>query len=106
MSHARVIYHFDDGNWWADSPDVDRWSAAAPDVAALVQLVVEGVPFALEEDDVEITHHPAPDLIDVFAGGTAGGRLRLKISDAFRGLLPDQPRAGIGDAALAVACGR
>lgn len=77
MTNITVIYHFDDEHWWADSPDVERWSAAAPSVEDLVRLVDEGVRFALETDDVEITHVPALDLTDVFTGRTAGGRLRV-----------------------------
>ncbi len=100
MSSVRVIYHFEDGNWWADSPDVERWSAAAPDVAELVELVVEGVPFALESEDVEIVHLPARDLLDVFEGRTAGAQLRILIGEAFRGLQSAPPPAGVGDALL------
>jgi hypothetical protein len=97
MSHVNVIYHYDAGSWWADSPDIDRWSAAADEISELVELVVDGVPFALEKDDVEISHFPAPDLMGVFSGGTAGAKVRVQIENAFRGLLPDPPLAGVGD---------
>lgn len=104
MTRVHVIYHYDDGSWWADSPDVERWSAAADDVAELVDLVVEGVPFALERDDVEITHLPAPDLMQVFAGGTIGAPTRLLIENTFRGLLPEPPLAGVGNRLQTAAC--
>ncbi len=29
---VKVIYHYEDGTWWADSPDVERWSAAADEL--------------------------------------------------------------------------
>lgn len=83
-----VIYHYE-GSWWADSPNVERWSAAADELDDLVALVNEGVPFALNVDaaDVRLTHLPAPDLIGIFRGETAGGRLRVHVQEAFAGLL-------------------
>jgi hypothetical protein len=86
---VHVIYHYEDGSWWADSPDVARWSAVANNVVELVELVCDGVPFALDSEDVEIAHIPAPDLLDVFTGGTVGGRLRVRISETFRSLLSE-----------------
>lgn len=105
LTSVNVIYHYEDGSWWADSPDIARWSAAASEITDLVELVVEGVPFALESDDVDITHTPAPDLIDVFRGRTVGGRLRLDVSAAFRGLLPDPPRVAAPAGGTPIACG-
>jgi hypothetical protein len=84
---ARVIYHYEDASWWADSPDVERWSAAADTIEELVQLVIDGVPFALDNDDVTIEHVPAPDLMDVFAGRSTGGRIRVELSESFVDLL-------------------
>lgn len=100
---VHVIYHYEDGNWWANSPEVERWGAAAPEVDELVGLVLEGVPFALESDDIEITHLPAPDLLDVFRGRTVGGRLRLQISNALRDLLSEP--VAIPEGPVPVGCG-
>lgn len=76
---VRVIYHYEDGTWWADSPNIERWTAAADTVEDLIPLVIDGVSFALDTDDVRLTHVPAPDLMDVFAGRTSGGRVRLRL---------------------------
>lgn len=81
-SDITVIYHYEDGSWWADSPDIDRWSAAAPSLEELIALVSDGVPFALENDALSVTHVPAADLRDVFAGRTAGARVRLELLDS------------------------
>lgn len=56
MDKIRVIYHHEDDGWWAESPDVDRWTAAAASYTEVVQLAEEGVRFALQRDDVELEH--------------------------------------------------
>jgi hypothetical protein len=56
MDTIRVIYHHEDDGWWAESPDVERWTAAADSYADLVKLAEEGIPFALEREDVELEH--------------------------------------------------
>lgn len=43
----RVLHHRDADGWWADSPDVNGWSAAGETYAEVVRLADEGVPFAL-----------------------------------------------------------
>jgi len=55
MERVRVIYHHEDGSWWAESPDVKGWTAVADGYAEIVELVEEGVPFALERE-VELEH--------------------------------------------------
>jgi predicted RNase H-like HicB family nuclease len=52
----RVIYHHADSSWWAESPDVERWYAAGDTFDEVVKLAQEGIPFALERDDVELEH--------------------------------------------------
>jgi predicted RNase H-like HicB family nuclease len=47
MEAVRVIYHHAADGWWAESPDVDGWSAAGETYAEVVKLAEEGVPFAL-----------------------------------------------------------
>jgi hypothetical protein len=42
--------------WWAESPDIDRWTAAARSYDEVRQLAEEGVRFALERDDVIVEH--------------------------------------------------
>jgi predicted RNase H-like HicB family nuclease len=56
MDVVRVIYHHEDGSWWAESPDVERWYAAADTYTALVKLAEEGIPFALGHD-AELEHY-------------------------------------------------
>jgi len=56
MDTIRVIYHHEDRSWWAESPDVVRWYAAADSYADVLKLAEEGIPFALERDDVELEH--------------------------------------------------
>lgn len=58
MESLRVIYHHENGAWWAESPDVERWYAAGSTYSEVRQLAVEGIPFALGRNgrDVEIEH--------------------------------------------------
>ena len=57
MKLIRVIYHLEEGSWWADSPDVKGWLAAADTHEEIVKLAEEGIPFALELDhEVELEH--------------------------------------------------
>jgi predicted RNase H-like HicB family nuclease len=104
-SNVTVIYHYEDGNWWADSPEVERWSAAAPDLDDLVRLATEGVAFALDSDDVVVSHRPAPDLMDIFAGRSAGTSVHVRVSAALRGLLAAPPRVAVFDEVVPIACG-
>lgn len=56
MDCIRVIHHYEDGRWWAESPDVSEWFAAADSYDEVCRLAEEGVRFALERDDVTIEH--------------------------------------------------
>jgi len=56
METVRVIYHHETGGWWAESPDVEGWSAAGGTYAEVAKLAEEGIPFALERDDVSLEH--------------------------------------------------
>lgn len=56
METVRVIYHHEEGSWWAESPDVERWYAAGDSYAEVAKLAEEGIPFALERDDVVLEH--------------------------------------------------
>jgi predicted RNase H-like HicB family nuclease len=50
METVRVIYHHEANRWWAESPDVEGWSAAGDSYAEVVKLAEEGILFALEHD--------------------------------------------------------
>lgn len=62
MDAVRVIYHHEPPHgWWAESPDVERWTAAGGTFEETRRLAEEGVRFALERDDVRVEHYvPAP----------------------------------------------
>lgn len=47
MKAVRIIYRHEEGGWWAESPDVEGWSAAGDSHAEVVKLAQEGVSFAL-----------------------------------------------------------
>ena len=47
METVRVIYHHEGDGWWAESPDVEGWSAAGESYVEVVKLAEEGIPFAL-----------------------------------------------------------
>lgn len=55
MEPVRVIYHCEEGGWWARSPDVKGWTAIAETYEEIVELVKDGIPFALERE-AEIEH--------------------------------------------------
>ena len=55
METVRVIYHRESGGWWAESPEVEGWSAAGATYAEVVKLAETGVPFALGRG-VELEH--------------------------------------------------
>lgn len=46
----RVLHHHEVSGWWAESPDVEGWSAAGDTYAEVVKLAEEGVPFAVGHD--------------------------------------------------------
>ena len=54
---VRVLYHEEPEGWWAESPDLDGWTAAGETFDEVRELAEEGVHFALEDDEVE---HFAP----------------------------------------------
>ena len=56
MDTVRVIYHHERDGWWADSPDLDGWSAAGDTFAEVRRLACEGVPFALGRE-VALEHY-------------------------------------------------
>lgn len=50
MQTVHVIYHHEADGWWAESPNVEGWSAAGASYADVVKLAEEGIPFALGND--------------------------------------------------------
>ncbi len=56
METVRVIYHHETDGWWAESPDVEGWSAAGATFPEVRQLAIAGIPFALDRD-FELEHY-------------------------------------------------
>ena len=50
METVRVIYHHEADGWWAESSDVEGWSAAGDSYPDVVKLAKESIPFVLERD--------------------------------------------------------
>jgi predicted RNase H-like HicB family nuclease len=68
METVRVIYKTEEGSWWAESPDLEEhWLAIAASFAEARALAEEGVPWALERDDVELEHFVHTSAIPAFA---------------------------------------
>ncbi|HST56803.1 MAG TPA: hypothetical protein VLJ42_13030 [Solirubrobacteraceae bacterium] len=57
MEIIPVVYHSEPEGWWADSPKIPEWTAAASSLDELRRLVEEGVRFALDRDDVFVEHY-------------------------------------------------
>jgi predicted RNase H-like HicB family nuclease len=50
---VRIIYHREPDGWWAESPGMERWSAAADAFAEVARLAEEGIAFVLDEESRE-----------------------------------------------------
>lgn len=50
VTNATVVYHREDGMWWADSPDLDGYTAVGDSIGELQLLVHEGLPFYVGSD--------------------------------------------------------
>lgn len=48
METVRVIYYHEADGWWAESLDVEGWSATGDSYTRVVKLAEEGIPFAAE----------------------------------------------------------
>lgn len=53
---VRVLYHEEPEGWWAESPDLDRWTAAGDTFEEVRLLAEEGARFVLEDDSVKVEH--------------------------------------------------
>lgn len=53
---VRVLCHREGRVWWAESPDVEGWTAAGDSYAEVVKLAEEGIRFALEHP-VQLEHY-------------------------------------------------
>ena len=55
MDVVHVIYHEESDGWWAESPQVEGWSAAGDTYEEVSELAAEGIPFALGRE-VSLEH--------------------------------------------------
>ena len=51
MRHTHVVMHYEDGSWWADSPDLEGFTVVAPTLAALQVAVRGALAFHLDTDE-------------------------------------------------------
>lgn len=42
---VKIVYHREDGTWWADSPDMPGFSAVSDTFAGTRRLAIEDIPF-------------------------------------------------------------
>lgn len=56
METVRIIYHHEAEGCWAESPDVEGWSAVGDAFPEVRNLTIEGIPFALGRD-AELEHY-------------------------------------------------
>ncbi|HKN42337.1 MAG TPA: type II toxin-antitoxin system HicB family antitoxin [Propionibacteriaceae bacterium] len=92
METVRVIYHHEADGWWAESPDVEGWSAAGNSYAEVVKLAEEGIPFALERE-TNLEHFvPAGEQTSRLALSAARRPLTLRSADIGTGL----PKTAMG----------
>lgn len=63
MEIVRVIYHHESDGWWAESPDVDGWSAAGDSYAEVVKLAEEGISFAHDREATLEHYVPAGESV-------------------------------------------
>jgi predicted RNase H-like HicB family nuclease len=56
METVRIIYHHEQEGWWAESPDVAGWSAAASSYPEVRELAEEGIP-AVVGGDASLEHY-------------------------------------------------
>lgn len=57
MAPIRVVYHREGESWWAESPDVDGYTAAAASLSDLRGLVRGGLPFLLDTIEVMVDEY-------------------------------------------------
>ncbi len=98
MTTVRVDYHREGEQWWADSVDVPGWVAGADTLEETRNMVTEGLPFLLEDDDVEIleSHQGAPVVVSTWSGigTTTGPGQSVAVITPLHGAPAQLPRTG------------
>lgn len=87
MRKVRVIYHCEDGTWWAESPDVAGWTVAGDSFSEVQDLSHEGLPFFTEEElSIE-------DVMQTLRSGnpyTEGYGFSIEVTERFQKPLADR----------------
>lgn len=59
----RIVIHLEvrgedahDVSWWADSPDIEGWTAGAETLSELAKVAEDGIPFYLDTEDIALTY--------------------------------------------------
>lgn len=89
MKRARIVLHYEDGSWWAESPDLEGFTVVAQTLRELQSAVREAVAFHLKSNDpVEISEslaaaQPAAEVSWVSrTGGQGSPRVRTRVPQA------------------------
>lgn len=56
VKSVKIVYHRDEGAWWADSPDMPGFSAIGDTFDGTRKLALEGIPFYFDGN--------RPDIVD------------------------------------------
>lgn len=79
MTQIQVVLHMDTNasdsrriSWWADSPDVDGWTAGAETLVELTKQVENGVAFYFETVDIDVVYMMAESV-----PGTEGPKVEI-----------------------------
>jgi predicted RNase H-like HicB family nuclease len=82
----RIRYHYEpDGAWWADSPDLERFTAAAETFAEVRRQAREGAEVFAEEP-VMVVEEGVPELVMASAPDQAALRVRVVFEGHYRQL--------------------
>ena len=54
MALVRIVYQQEGDSWWAESPDVDGFTAGGDSLAEVRQLAREGVAFYVNDADLDV----------------------------------------------------
>jgi hypothetical protein len=84
MQIVQGVYHQEPDVWWADSPDVSGYGAAAATLDELRELVREGVPFFLEVGQVKLDERFPTTVVSAQFEASAGWYTRGRTAASVR----------------------
>ena len=65
---VRILYHHEPEGWWAESPDMERWTAVGRTFEEVRRLGEEGARVVFEDRPVEVEHYLPETSVLVKAG--------------------------------------